>query len=678
MNVHNLNRECRKTLSSGKYEFSQLEKMIKKNINYCLLVDYMEGLAESYEVLGGLYTYFGKSEKALNYLKKSENLIISEKIEKKYLVNLYNTFVVYYIELVCDHENAIKYCREGIVLSKKLNMNETLSKLTLNMGVILLSMGEFKDALSFSFSALDYYLATDNLRNQMFSYSNIANTYCEMNDLDKAYVYFKKVYYIANEINNTIILSDCIRGISRIEFKKGNKEKACFLLEEVIERLKNNGNHGWEIDIRLQLIEFYIETGKIEEAKESLYRIEKLIESVKNLKFESKIYFYKSKIMEKIEDYKNAYFYHKKYFDLNQKLKNQESISAIDKMMRNQMEKTIKELNTIADIGKKITSMTNFENIVDSVYSVIGDILDAKVFGIGILEDEHINFRFYLEGHNQPSERKIFIENPDSFIAKSARENKELIIKNLNLEYKKYVDNLSFIDNFKRDKEIRSVIILPLKIADEVVGTITAQNYYIDGYSPENIETLRIISSYIAIAFKNSRQAKDLEKLAITDTLTGIYNRRYFNDKLLELFNKRKFSKCEISLMIIDIDYFKSINDTYGHKIGDLFLKKLSEVMTEKFLQESEFISRIGGEEFAVVFYDKNPERILGLADSFRESIEILKLNVEGKSVGITVSIGISDTEIKGGVNPDILFKNSDDALYNAKSAGRNSIIKYK
>ena len=246
------------------------------------------------------------------------------------------------------------------------------------------------------------------------------------------------------------------------------------------------------------------------------------------------------------------------------------------------------------------------------------------------------------------------------------------------MEYKKYVDNLSFIDNFKRDKEIRSVIILPLKIADEVVGTITAQNYYIDGYSPENIETLRIISSYIAIAFKNSRQAKDLEKLAITDTLTGIYNRRYFNDKLLELFNKRKFSKCEISLMIIDIDYFKSINDTYGHKIGDLFLKKLSEVMTEKFLQESEFISRIGGEEFAVVFYDKNPERILGLADSFRESIEILKLNVEGKSVGITVSIGISDTEIKGGVNPDILVKNSDDALYNAKSAGRNSIIKYK
>lgn len=677
MNVHNLNKECRKHLSSGKYDFNQLEVLIKKNINYCLLVEYMEGLAESYEVLGGLYTYFGKTEKALTYLEKSENVIISNNLDKKYLVNLYNIFVVYYIELTCDHKNAIKYCRDGIEIAKKLNFNDTLSKLTLNMGVILLSMGEFKDALSFSFSALDYYLATDDVRSQMFCYSNIANIYYEMNN-GKAYDYFKKAYDMANELNNTIIIADCVRGISRIEFQQGNRDKACFLLEEIIKKLKNNGHSGWEIELQLQLIEFYIEDKKIENAMKTINRVDYLLQTLSNLKFEKKIYFYKSKIMEITKDYKKAYEYYKKYFELNEAFKNQESISAVDKIIRNHMEETIKKLNGIADIGKKITAMTNFDEIVDTVYDVAEDILDAKVFGIGILENEYIDFKFYVENMQEHSQGKIYLNNPNSFVAKSLRENKEIIIKNLNIEYKRYVSSIVPIKKFKNDKDIKSMIVLPLRVGDNVVGVITAQNYEIDGYSPENIETLRIISSYIAIAFKNARQAKELERLAITDTLTGIYNRRYFNDKLREFFEQIEFSGKDISLIIVDIDYFKNINDTYGHKIGDLFLKKLTEKMIEVFSNASEVISRIGGEEFAVIFYDKSREDVFILAEKLRCEIESLKMNIDGNFVGITVSLGISDTRIKGIMNPDILFKNSDDALYIAKERGRNIVIERK
>ena len=677
MNVHNLNKECRKNLSSGKYDFDQLELFIKKNINYCLLVEYMEGLAESYEVLGGLYTYFGRAEKALNYLTKSENIIISNNLDKKYLVNLYNIFVVYYIELTCDHKNAIRYCRDGIEIAKKLNINDTLSKLTLNMGVILLSMGELKDALSFSFSALDYCLATDDIRSQMFCYSNIANIYYEMND-EKAYEYFKKGYDIANELNNIIIISDCVRGISKIEFRKGNSDKACFFLEEAIKKLKSNGHSGWEIELQLQLIEFYIEEKKIEKAMETINRVNNLLENIKNLKFEMKIYFYKSKIMELTQDYKKAYEYYKKYFELNEAFKNQESISDIDKIIRTHMEKTIKKLNGIADIGKKITAMTNFDEIVDTVYSVVKDIIDAKIFGIGMLENEYIDFKFYYENMIERSQGKIYLNNPDSFVAKSVRENKDIIIKNLNTEYKRYVKNIVAIKKFKKDNDINSMIVLPLRVGENVVGVITAQNYKVDGYSPENIETLRIISSYIAIAFKNARQAKELERLAITDTLTGIYNRRYFNDKLREIFDKIEISGKCISLIIVDIDYFKNINDTYGHKIGDLFLKKLTDKMIEVFSSKSEVISRIGGEEFAVIFHDKSREEVFMLAEKLRYEIESLKINIDGNFIGITVSLGISDTRREGIMTPDILFKNSDDALYAAKEKGRNIVIEWR
>ncbi|WP_068087179.1 sensor domain-containing diguanylate cyclase [Novosphingobium rosa] len=161
-----------------------------------------------------------------------------------------------------------------------------------------------------------------------------------------------------------------------------------------------------------------------------------------------------------------------------------------------------------------------------------------------------------------------------------------------------------------------------------------------------------------------------LSTAARTDVLTGIANRRAFEDIMEQRLGQLAMSPCEASLALFDLDHFKAINDTYGHAAGDRVLQTVAQAARAQ-LREDDIIARVGGEEFAVLFWDLDKDRAAIAANRLRAAISSLAISVPGKgSLNITASMGLA--EVRAGEELSQLWHRSDIAMYEAKHGGRN------
>ena len=181
--------------------------------------------------------------------------------------------------------------------------------------------------------------------------------------------------------------------------------------------------------------------------------------------------------------------------------------------------------------------------------------------------------------------------------------------------------------------------------------------------------------------FKLQELIKDLEDskeelrlLASIDSLTKLYNRRYFSKISEQLLSLAKRNKTDVSVLMLDIDKFKNVNDTYGHKVGDDILIKLSSILLEC-SRKSDLLCRFGGEEFVILLPETNIDGAMIIAEKIREVVEELDIHIEDdKVVNFTVSIGVSQINIEEDSCIEASINRADKALYEAKANGRNRI----
>jgi len=181
----------------------------------------------------------------------------------------------------------------------------------------------------------------------------------------------------------------------------------------------------------------------------------------------------------------------------------------------------------------------------------------------------------------------------------------------------------------------------------------------------------------IAIAFILLAMAKERTELrhkaaALIDPLTGIPNRRAFLEEITALSERHKHNPCPVAVLLADLDHFKSINDRFGHAVGDRVLQIFAESAGAK-LGPNDLIGRLGGEEFALVLCDANVDRGLSVADSIRLSFEDAASEIGGEAIGGTVSLGMVIAE-NGLFDVPALLAQADEALYAAKENGRNRV----
>lgn len=169
-----------------------------------------------------------------------------------------------------------------------------------------------------------------------------------------------------------------------------------------------------------------------------------------------------------------------------------------------------------------------------------------------------------------------------------------------------------------------------------------------------------------------TNMAKSFERQAVTDALTELPNRRYFENAFEAYLKEFNAVGKSLGLLVLDLDFFKSVNDNYGHDIGDLVLREVA-LRLHAITRSHDIVARLGGEEFAVVAPFTNHEQLLSIAERYRSNIESLKVDIGNLILRPTVSIGVATNE---GDNIDIheMFKRADHKLYEAKNSGRNRV----
>lgn len=195
----------------------------------------------------------------------------------------------------------------------------------------------------------------------------------------------------------------------------------------------------------------------------------------------------------------------------------------------------------------------------------------------------------------------------------------------------------------------------------------------------KNLIALILISIILVLvclwAYKSHRLHREMRTLAETDGLTGLNNRRQFYIEAQNALEDCKKSNQAISLMILDLDFFKVINDTYGHIVGDWALRRVAQTLHE-LCRKNDVVGRLGGEEFGVLLPGCNQDKALQVAESCRQAIADIDTSDSGFKFEITASLGVAEC-VSGEYLFDTLFSQSDTALYRSKSEGRNRVFAY-
>jgi len=228
---------------------------------------------------------------------------------------------------------------------------------------------------------------------------------------------------------------------------------------------------------------------------------------------------------------------------------------------------------------------------------------------------------------------------------------------------------------------LRSIALLPLIRYGELIGSFNLGSFSEERFAEASgTEFLQRLATIVAICIENATNNERLKRVGLTDPLTRINNRRFFDQRLNEEIGRSMRANEPISCLFIDIDHFKSINDSHGHQQGDFILREVACLIREQ-LRNCDVIARYGGEEFSVLLAN-TPEQIAWeVAQRIRRSIEqnAFRLPETDKSIHVTVSIGIATLATLQGLEDvsklgRILVENADHALYDAKSDGRNCV----
>ena len=217
-----------------------------------------------------------------------------------------------------------------------------------------------------------------------------------------------------------------------------------------------------------------------------------------------------------------------------------------------------------------------------------------------------------------------------------------------------------------------SMICVPLVARSESIGVMTATSHRISSFSRSDVGLLGFVAQTIALDIENAR----LRRLAVTDTLTGAYNRQYLNQSLPTELATAIERGWPLSIAMIDVDHFKQINDRYGHDVGDRVLASVARVLRNA-IRSDDMLVRYGGEEFLAVLPRTDCRQAWEVGERMRHQFETRPLDASGHPISVHVSVGIaqygqSDDQADDAVKA--LIRRADRALYRAKNRGRNRV----
>jgi len=331
------------------------------------------------------------------------------------------------------------------------------------------------------------------------------------------------------------------------------------------------------------------------------------------------------------------------------------------------------EFSGLLDIYRSISTVIDKDSLYEMVLAKSSQFIGAERASLMIFDKSSKVFRIKASrGLEESIAKSVCIKSGQGISGRTAAKGVPFVVKDIEKEVP-WQKSL-------RPYRTRSFVSAPLKIYDRVIGVINLADKRGDGiFSAEDLFVLLSISHYATIALERGAyysMSEKLKTISMTDPLTGLFNRRFFKNRLFEEAERVRRLRDSFAAFIIDVDDFKSFNDHWGHQAGDNVLKLIARAIKEA-VRTVDVVVRYGGEEFAVILPHTSKHDSVVIAERIRCGVENLKLPGAMACPSPTISIGIA--EFPGDArNTDDLIYRADAAMYLAKRKGKNRVVLYE
>jgi diguanylate cyclase (GGDEF)-like protein/PAS domain S-box-containing protein len=326
-----------------------------------------------------------------------------------------------------------------------------------------------------------------------------------------------------------------------------------------------------------------------------------------------------------------------------------------------------KQLEALFNIGVAASRTLDIGELLDSVLDKVLNVMELKAGGI-FLFDQQTN-ELVLKAYRGASKRFVKkVEQmvlSEGFSALVAISGKPLLIPDVESDSRLRRIGI-------KSEGIQSFAAVPIMAKEQVLGIMAVGGHSVRQFPPSATYLLSTIASQIGMAIDNARLYERALQLAFTDSLTGLYNRRYLLDQLDRELARAKRNQSSLSLVMMDVDALKAINDRFGHNEGDIVLKELGSILKIN-TRASDIAARWGGDEFVLLTSDTDSKGSHRIGERIRSQVEHCRPMISGKETSISISVGIASyPENASGVTE--LLKRADEAMYNAKGLGKNQV----
>ncbi len=328
------------------------------------------------------------------------------------------------------------------------------------------------------------------------------------------------------------------------------------------------------------------------------------------------------------------------------------------------------ELETLIDIGKALTSHLTLEDVYQVAMEKVSNLLRPKAWALLTCDEKTAELEFAIGVSPGKEElQHLRIQLGEGVAGWVAVNGEPMLVPDVRQE-QRFSANIDDQIGFTTC----SIVCVPLKTPNRTHGVIQLFNSFEEGpFDAKDLRILSTIAEFTAIAIENSLLLETVRQLTITDDLTGLYNSRHFQQLCEYELERANRYQNQLSLVFLDLDYFKQVNDTYGHLTGSRLLKEFAELIQEN-VRVVDHAARYGGDEFVFLLPSTGKQGALSMAINLLQALRKKKFFSDcGRPIGITASLGIA-TYPDRAKNLKELVQLADEAMYDVKRTTRNAI----
>ena len=338
------------------------------------------------------------------------------------------------------------------------------------------------------------------------------------------------------------------------------------------------------------------------------------------------------------------------------------SLSVASGFIADRLRRAAVDLSALYETGRALNSTLNVAEIYPLVLNIVALDLTPDVSAL-FMVDSQDNLRIQAhQGLDEKLVKDMVIESERSVLREVADSQTPISLSSVSRKWR-----LAFAP------QINSLMAVPLHVGDKLLGVLMVGRGVSHAYGYENLRFLEALAGQAAISIQNAWMYRQTKEWASRDALTGIYNYRYFSERLDHEWTRAVRYEKPLSLIMIDLDHFKSVNDRYGHLVGDEVLREIADLLNNH-TRETDIVARYGGEEFAVILPETHFQDAYIVGEKLRYEVERAVFTGGGgeHKIDLTLSLGVANYPSSAANKSDLIYQ-ADQALYQAKTT-RNMV----